>query len=81
MYFKGLLYLCHPVKYMLFLYYIECSLLSFCLCKIICYPSDFKKIIICLQHILVLYVIFIFDVNFANLFKDFNDNKNIELTT
>jgi hypothetical protein len=26
-------------------------------------------------------VIFIFDVNFANLFKDFNDNKNIELTT
>ena len=41
-YFKGLQYLCHTLSNICYLFdYIECSLLSFCLCKIMCYPSEF----------------------------------------
>ena len=42
MYFKGLQYIRHPLKYMFLFYHIECSLLSFRLYKIICHPSEFS---------------------------------------
>ena len=45
MYFKGLQYLCHPLKYMLFILLYWMFLSVMLSVQIICYPSDFFIII------------------------------------